>query len=286
MLPGFEVIPATNAGGSFNGSPWKLCLHTTEGSSIEGAVGAYRVNTGWPHITCDPARRRKAQHYELNLSSRALAHPSGTPETNRAGIINIEIVGFAAQTGAWPKDWLAWLAADVFAPVRAVCPFALAAPLFVAYPSSYGLGASQRFSRAMFAGYSGIIGHQHVPDNDHGDPGALDVATIIATLGGATPVPSPTRRYKVNAILDDPVSGETSIAELRDDGIVWLRNIKTGSAWYNAGPLPANAGKAVSMDAGYRRDGTLDVSVRTDKGVVWINGVPSGGRFGGWYVPG
>lgn len=209
MIPGFEVIPATSPGGSFNGSPWKLVIHSTEGSSIDGAVGAYRSHGGWPHFTVDPARKRKTQHYELNVSSRALAHPAGTPETNRAGAINVEVVGFAAQVHAWSQDWLTWLALEVFAPIRAVCPFALAAPLFVRYPDSYGTGAAQRFTRSEWATYSGIVGHQHCPDNDHGDPGALDVTAILAALGGVPPKPPILGgSVKVHLWLADTDTGE------------------------------------------------------------------------------
>ncbi len=205
-LVGFEPVPATNPGGSFNGSPWKICLHTTEGSSVEGAIGAYHVNTGWPHFTVDPARGRRCQHYELTQSSRALAHPAGTPETNRAGVINIEIVGFAAQSPTWPKAWLEWLGTAVLSPIRAVCPFDLRAPDFVAYPQSYGLGASQRFSRAQFATYGGIIGHEHAPDNDHGDPGAIDVTAIIAAIGHTdppVPLPSPVEDDMIRLMRPD-----------------------------------------------------------------------------------
>lgn len=282
MLPGFEVIAADRAGGTFVGVPWRIVLHTTEGGSTEGAVGAYRSHGGWPHFTVDPKIRRRVQHYELNVSSRALANASGGVETNRANVINIEIVGFATQTPAWSAEWLRWLGTDVLAPIRAVCPFDLVAPHFVPYPQSYGYRAMQRFDSMRWLGFSGLVGHQHAPENDHGDPGALDVTEIIAAMRGTAP--APTRRFKVNAIVSDPVSGETQIAELRDDLNVWLRNIKTGAGWYTTGPVPE--GKPVSLDACYRKDGTLDVSVHTDKGRTWVIGAPPGGRFGSWYLPG
>ncbi len=286
MLPGFESTPADRAGGTFNGSPWRVILHTTEGGSIDGAVGAYRATGSWPHFTVDPSKGRRAQHYDLDTSARALLHRPTDPETNRANAIQIEIVGFATESPGWPKPWLRWLGTAVLEPIRAVCPFALAAPDFVRYPDSYGFGAHQRLTWDSWRAFSGICGHEHVPGNDHGDPGALDITTIIAALGGVHDDPKPTEARKVNAVVSDPVSGETQIAELRDDGLVWLRNIKNGSPWYNVGALPKDAGKPVSLDAGYRSDGTLDVSVRTDKGVTWLTGAPQAKPFGGWYVPG
>lgn len=135
------------------------------------------------------------------------------------------------------------------------------------------------------------ISHPHIsvgegPDG-HSAPGTYDSRALwgVADCFAFVPAVPPLRRFKVNAVVSDPVSGETQIAELRDDGLVWLRNIRDGSGWYNTGPLPRDAGKPLSLDAGYRANGTLDVSVRTDKGVTWVIGAPAAKPFGSWYVP-
>jgi len=47
------------------------------------------------------------------------------------------------------------------------------------YPASYGSGNGVRLSRSAFANYRGVLGHQHVCDNDHGDPGNLPIAKIL-----------------------------------------------------------------------------------------------------------
>ena len=56
----------------------KLLLHTTEGSSIAGAVGAYKANNSWPHVTVDPIRKTRVQHVPLTKPARALRN-SATP---------------------------------------------------------------------------------------------------------------------------------------------------------------------------------------------------------------
>jgi hypothetical protein len=43
---------------------------------------------------------------------------------------------------------------------------------WTAYPESYGAGG-QRFSFARWRSFYGWCGHQHVPENAHGDPGAF-----------------------------------------------------------------------------------------------------------------
>lgn len=180
-LDGFEQIPATSAGGSFNGSPWRCVLHTTEGGTVDGALAAFRNTGSWPHFTVDPATGRRCQHYPLDVSARALVHPV-QGETNRANAIQIEIVGYATDAPTWSADHLRWLATEVLAPIRAVCPFALSAPAFVRYPDSYGTGAAQRFSWTDWAAFSGLCGHEHVPGNDHGDPGGLDINSILTAI--------------------------------------------------------------------------------------------------------
>lgn len=139
---------------------------------------------------------------------------------------------------------------------------------------------------------SGVGYHRQFPEWDspyHSCPGNTRAAQFDHDIWprAIAPITPTGKKEKVNASLSNPKDGSASIAELRDDHLVWLRGIAKGSGWYNAGPLPAAAGVPVSMDADFRPDGTLDVSVRTDKGVTWVNGVgKDGGPFQGWYVPG
>ena len=55
-----------------------------------------------------------------------------------------------------------------------------------AYPSSYG-NSSVRLSGAEWQNYYGWLGHQHVPENDHGDPGNIDFARVLQFAKGETP---------------------------------------------------------------------------------------------------
>lgn len=188
-LDGFEQKAASTKGGTFDGSPWRLVLHTTEGGSIEGAIASFAATGSWPHFTVDAATGRKIQHYPLSTSARALAHPKGTPETNRAGAIQIEIVGYASDSPGWPEQHLDWLGREVVGPIRAARPFPLTYPQFVG-PESGTIAsarAPQRFTEAEWAQFSGVCGHQHVPFNDHWDPGRLDVARIVAAVDPSPP---------------------------------------------------------------------------------------------------
>lgn len=181
-LPGFDHVPATTAGGTYIDVPWRIVLHTTEGSSVDGAIAAYRGHGSWPHLTVDPSTKRRVQHYPLGVSARALLNLAGGVETNRARAIQIEIVGRAGETHTWPVDWLDWLGAEVIAPIRAEVQVALVAPRFVGTEAGTIATASapQRMSPEVWLGFNGICGHQHVCENHHWDPGRIDIDRILA----------------------------------------------------------------------------------------------------------
>jgi hypothetical protein len=168
----------------------KLCLHTTEGSGWPAySGGAMAPNmTGFPDMTARKINWR--QHFPANMSSRALAHPSGTPATNTAGTFQVELIGTCERGGPglfWPDapDWALQDVGDVLAWLHIEWPVPLrAASTWLSYPASYG-NSSARMSWSTWGGFTGMHGHQHVPGNDHGDPGSIDANKIVrmATTG-------------------------------------------------------------------------------------------------------
>ncbi|MGP3971520.1 hypothetical protein [Streptomyces sp. 6N223] len=63
------------------------------------------------------------------------------------------------------------------------------------YPASYGPNGV-RLTGAQWLAYYGWLGHQHVPENDHGDPGDIDFARVLEHAKGTatqptTPKPPP-----------------------------------------------------------------------------------------------
>ncbi|MEA2218965.1 MAG: hypothetical protein QOJ35_1591 [Solirubrobacteraceae bacterium] len=170
FLPGVERINGNDAG-TFVASGPKIVWHTTEGSSVDGAVGAFQTNNSWPHFTLDPATGRLVQHVPLNRAGRSLEHPQGTVETNRAHAIQVELVGFAKDSDHMSDAACARIAelarkieAAVGVPRRAIATFTL---------------TGQRLSESAWLGGSGHCGHQHVPHNNHTDPGALRMDRIL-----------------------------------------------------------------------------------------------------------
>lgn len=201
-LDGFDRSVPGQDSGSFVAAPARLVLHTTEGASAAGAIAAFKSTGSWPHFTVDGARKIRYQHIPMNLGARALVHAPGTVETNRQGAVQIEMVGFAAQTQDWTDDTLRWLAVNVFAPIFVATGISQIHPGFVgADQSPSGVHAKQRFTEQGWAVFDGICGHQHVPcGNDHWDPGAFPIARLLTFLDSPTPAPAPVQEDAMEII--------------------------------------------------------------------------------------
>lgn len=172
----------------------RIVLHTTEGSWWPPYKGGYTA----PNITCRPNFDKKIlewrQHFPLNMASRALENDPGGVETNKLNAVQVELIGTCVVGGPglyWPgaPDWALYQLADFlkFMDVEWGVPL-VAAPEWLPYPSSYG-NTSARMTNEEWRLFSGICGHQHVPENDHGDPGALPIARILKLAGVAPAVP-------------------------------------------------------------------------------------------------
>jgi hypothetical protein len=186
-LPNVERVPGNSAGDMVGDGSRKLLLHSTEGYSISGAVAAYTKNNSWPTLTVDCPRRLVVEHLPLDTAARALRNEAGGVQTNREGtiLVQVEMMGFAADpTTIGSPDDLDWFGREVVRPIHELVgvPLACSVP-FVAYPASYGTGAAQRLSAGAWDAYSGLLGHQHAPENSHGDPGAIDIGRILAAAG-------------------------------------------------------------------------------------------------------
>lgn len=174
-------------------------LHTTEGMTWPDYDGGSMAPnyTGLPPI--GSSRGKWRAHFPDEMSSRALKNLSGGVETNTANAVQFELIGtcdprhmkswngegrlFAGKDYVyWPKAtarqkaWLAGILADMHKRHGLV----LHAPkVFVPYPASYGIDNGVRLSFDEWHKVRGVIGHQHVPENTHGDPGNIDTDYVL-----------------------------------------------------------------------------------------------------------
>lgn len=181
------ISNARNGGGTYDpegfGYPWRIVLHTIEGSSNPGMIAGHQYP---PHLWYSPRTRAIYQTVPLSRSGFALYQASTAPHyTNKARALQVEIEGFAAQTGSWPQQWLDNLTNDIVVPIcRWVALIGGSinlndAPAPGAIPNSATANAPQRFTPQQWAVFNGLCSHRHIPmGDDHWDTGALDTPRI------------------------------------------------------------------------------------------------------------
>lgn len=172
-----------NSAGSYTGGPFKHVLHTTEGSSASGAIGAFKSNNSWPHFLIDSAGK-VWQFLDTAVSARTLRNAPGGAQTNRDSAVQSEVVGFAGKPNEHPaaqidslRALMRWIEANTgVKPKGPGRPFA----------TSYGQN-QLRFTSQEWDAFDGHCGHCHVPENDHWDPGAINLDALLPSPG---PVPN------------------------------------------------------------------------------------------------
>ena len=206
-------------------------LHTTEGASFPPYAGGSEA----PNLTIFANKTHRVfqikQHFPLERSSRALVNKAGGVETNTLNNIQIELIGTCdpAHKDAWgaiywpdAPEWCYVELGKVLANLHRLFP---AMPLtagghvdatgrWPAYPESIN---ANRMTFAQWDAFKGVCGHQHVPENVHGDPGGLPIIKILnyARGGTVTPTPAPkpvTRGPRVDAAI---ARSHQQIAELK-----------------------------------------------------------------------
>ncbi len=224
-LPKAErVANAKSGGGSYVDSPWRFVFHTVEAKpSASGfrAMAARHENP--PHLWAMPSADLLLQTIPLNRSAYALARP-GNLQTNRLHAVQVEVWGFAAEMGDVHPQVLAWLAERLLAPVARLVPINLGSTQPAGGRHCIGKASRCRMTRQEWYAFNGVCGHQNVPDNDHWDPGKLDVAVIAARARATMGSSGAVRREEPGSAHDGP-----GFAAERDEDAADSWSSETGS---------------------------------------------------------
>ena len=159
-----------------------LVVHSTE--SDPGSAAAVRrhllAQGTVSHEVYDPSNGDREILVHWPLPSKSLRNLAGGVQTNNRGRVwQVEVVGRAASIPNYPDAWHYNLARYLIDRARDIgCPIEFPKP-FLAFPASYG-ATSVRMSGPEWLRATGIIGHMHVPENTHGDPG--DISRTIAHI--------------------------------------------------------------------------------------------------------
>lgn len=155
----------------------KAAQHTTEGS-LESAMAVFSAENE-PNLLAGRDANRKIRLIEyggIGLMARALEHPTGTPETNRACRYQVEIAGFRQEKSEILLTPDMHVLDDAFREVLAEV-YALVAKIG-GVPLKRGGDGSR--SLTNWTTRSGWFGHIEVPNNDHTDPGGYNYEKTFA----------------------------------------------------------------------------------------------------------
>lgn len=191
-LPGYERWPLGLPGLTYDETEHPKCVwHSTQGFSIESAVGAYRAYP--PQLIVDPGRRGKVQHIPLNRGGYSLFNSEADDEF----AIQVEVVGFAEQMADIPEDQLRWLGEEVARPLHEI----MGVPYVVIRHGFRGAGGGIiladsdspiRVSLDEMRSFSGHMAHQHVPGDTHWDIGGFPIHRCLTYAQGTAPaIPLP-----------------------------------------------------------------------------------------------
>lgn len=175
------------------------------------------------HWICDPKKDEFEQLVNpADSNARSLRNLADGVETNnRGGVYQLEIVGYAAEVPKYNDDWYRWLG-NVVTSLSKEWGFPLRFPYEFDGSSAYGTRGSVRLTNQEWLNVSGIIGHQHVPENTHWDPGKID--KLEQYVGGRVePISSGFKYLKLGA--EGAAVGELQkLCNLINNTKIWVDN--------------------------------------------------------------
>lgn len=156
-----------------------LCIHTTEGSSVDGAWMTLNSKSAAPHFIIGEGRI---------VQCRPLDKQAATIHDHNDRFIQIECVGHAQREvhRLTPQTWEPLIAAVRY--LKQVHGIPMARP--PSWPDQLGPGIwaanNPRRQTELALTMRGVFGHVDVPDQDptwHWDPGSLDYTELFRRVG-------------------------------------------------------------------------------------------------------
>lgn len=150
----------------------KITLHSTEGVNESSGLGVYPQNNAFiSHFTVDMKNRKTYQHFPITKPADGVAS-----HDDSAGV-QIEIMGFSSTSSAgFRQEWYLQDSnafGDTEWAYLAKLLRAISEQTGVPLESSVDWASPSRLSADDFKTYKGVLGHMHVPDNSHTDPGDI-----------------------------------------------------------------------------------------------------------------
>lgn len=194
-MPGAIAVPSGHDAGSLVGGGRRACTwHTFEAPySLTALDGARRlINAGNEvQLTFNPNSGQTAQMISGMRAGRALINAPGGVETNRYGDVHVQIEVIAYAHQPWTRDLTPEGTMGLRRIVTWLRSLGIPDDLPAGPPPAYPPGQGNR-SIAAWA-RSGHFNHSQVPENYHGDSGAIDMGKILGLTASAPAATPPTQ---------------------------------------------------------------------------------------------
>jgi len=206
--PGAEVISSSHNGGSMVGGPPRFVVHSYEAdpAKVSAAAGARAlIKAGNEvHLVFNPLSGDLVQILPASVAGRGLVNLPGGVQTNREGdtCVQVEVIAFAVNPFTrymTDAGWARWATVMDWVVSHGVHRRWPAGP-----PPAYPSGSSPR-NPTVWTGQSGLFGHSQVPENTHGDPGAVN-ADRLAQAGEDMPLTTADANLVVDTLMSRMVS--------------------------------------------------------------------------------
>jgi hypothetical protein len=278
-LDGFQqIVFAQSLGFAHRAPVTRVVWHGTAGWCAEHAFDVYAnaEKGACPNVTAEYAgtgghgtirniTQRPFQHVPLDLASYALQRGDKDHvcrvETNGAGVIQIERVGFPDDDVTVEEH--RWLGETVLAPILATCP--------LIPPSVY---KGPRMTEAEWTAWpGGQCGHKDVccqPDG-HRDPPELDLDLILhfALEHNIPPPPPPETDMILLRVTDDPTYPSGVFLELSGNGIAWVQSGNLPTIYAQGGVRTVDCTKAIVDDILLTKPGVGPAPATVGSIVAW-----------------
>jgi hypothetical protein len=171
LIKGHPGLPYVND----DSVPYRIILHMTQGWGYylpHRRDGSYLGVWTPPQATV--AINGVFQHIPFTKASYAAVNAPGGVQTNLWHALQIEI----HYKSEWAADLPEEIKEHLYPLLSALKDeFNVQGPIMPFYGAeSYGLHTPWRMSFNEWHGFNGICGHQHVPENEHWDPGRLNLS--------------------------------------------------------------------------------------------------------------
>ena len=202
-MPSAVALPSTRDGGSMIGTGYRATWHTFEAPYSLAALSGARslINAGNEvHLVFNPISGQVVNLLPANRAGRGLVNQAGGVQTNRNGVVNVqvEVIGYARAP--WTED----LTAAGLVGLKSILSWmdSLGIPRYSPAGPSPATSAGP-FPRSLAAwAKSGHFSHAEVPENYHWDHGGADwnvilgdtLPVIIPPVVAPKPIPKPTSK--------------------------------------------------------------------------------------------